>query len=525
MSAWAFAAFAILTAGALAALQYLRVRPRRIKVVTNVFWRQAIEQNRARTLLERFQHPRTYLLLLAACLLILLALAAPAFPPKDNFRRVVILEAGLDMAAKDGRFENALAIVQAEADSLKEEQVAVIAADPRARILKNFDEGLAVMRGRLARVSPANLPIIRDDILAIADSLLAEGDPGELVLVTAQPVAVEDERVRVLPAGERIDNAFILSAAFAPDPVDPTIGVFHGQAGFTGSQGTAVSVVVTRGDVAVFEASIEMEPGEIRPFSVPDLAADGSLLSVTLNANDEIHGDDRIHFRLPNRRPFRVVPTPGFELPSVLATVLASLPEGSDKINGGNGPVIRIGPVGSDAEIQVQAGETGDEWLPLQTSTHPIVAGLEFEDAISRAPSGLSPEGIPLVLAGGLPLVSLNPEGQSIRVAESFLDAEASVVRRTAYLVFWARMFQQLAGWSDEALALSPLAEARSTEPSMDHMVMKASLENFALAGENAVFDASHDIRSQPTLWQGLLVAALGLMLVEAVLNLRGKII
>ena len=56
---------AALTAGVLAALQYLRVRPRRTRVVTSLFWRQAVEQAKARTLFERFRHPRTYLLLLA----------------------------------------------------------------------------------------------------------------------------------------------------------------------------------------------------------------------------------------------------------------------------------------------------------------------------------------------------------------------------------------------------------------------------------------------------------------------------
>jgi hypothetical protein len=117
MSAWVFAGLAALTAGALAALQYLRVRPRRTRVVTNLFWRQAVEQAKARTLFERFRHPRTYLLLLAASLLVLLALAAPVFDSANDTHRVIALEAGLAMTAADGRFENALNLVRAEARS------------------------------------------------------------------------------------------------------------------------------------------------------------------------------------------------------------------------------------------------------------------------------------------------------------------------------------------------------------------------------------------------------------------------
>ena len=79
MSIWLFTGLAVLTAGVLAALQFLRIRPRQVRVITTLFWQQAADQAQARTLFERFRHPRTYLLLLAVALLVLLALAQPVF--------------------------------------------------------------------------------------------------------------------------------------------------------------------------------------------------------------------------------------------------------------------------------------------------------------------------------------------------------------------------------------------------------------------------------------------------------------
>lgn len=523
MSVWVFAGLAVLTAGVLAALQYLRVSPRRTRVVTSLFWRQAVEQARARTLFERFRHPRTYLLLLAASLLVLLALAAPVFQSKNHTHRVIALEAGLTMAAGDERFDNALALVRAEASSLGEERVAVIVADPQPRVLKHFDESLAAMTARLARVKPDAAPVIRDDLLGAADSLLAGRENGEVVVVTDQPAKVSDGEIRVLAAGEATDNAFILSAVFAPDSADPTRGTFHCRVGFTGKQSATVTATLTRGRDTLPNQTMAIEPGVTQEFTVANLAADGALLSVALDGNDAIRGDDRISFQLPDRRRIRVVPVAGFEVPPILAAVLKSLPEVSIN-DAGTGPLISIGPIGSDAEVLIQAaGATGD-WLPVRAGDHPLVAGIAFEDAVCRAPSDPSSAGIPLLLAGDFPLASLDAEGKRLTISGSLLDADSSVVRRTGYVVLWATMLQHLAGWHDEPLTLSPVQGTRSTDPAADHLVMKAGFGNFDVAMD-AVAATPNAGAASATVWQWLLGAALALMLVEAVLNLRGKII
>jgi hypothetical protein len=101
----------------------------------------------------------------------------------------------------------------------------------------------------------------------------------------------------------------------------------------------------------------------------------------------------------------------------------------------------------------------------VRASDQPLVAGIEFEDAVCRAPGEPLSTGIPLLLAGEFPLAGLDLEGKRLTISESFLDADASVVRRTGYMVFWATMFHHLAGWRDAPLTLSPIQGTRSTDP------------------------------------------------------------
>jgi hypothetical protein len=174
--------------------------------------------------------------------------------------------------------------------------------------------------------------------------------------------------------------------------------------------------------------------------------------------------------------------------------------------------------------VLIQATGETDEWLPVRTGDHPLVAGIVFEDAVCRSPIDQTSGGIPLLLADEFPLASLDSEGKRLTISGSFLDANASVVRRTGYHVFWSTIFHHLAGWHDEPLTLSPIQGTRSTDPDADHLVMKAGFGNFDVAVDGVAATPNAGV-ANATAWQWLLGAALALMLVEAVLNLRGRII
>jgi len=528
MSVWLFTGLAVLATGVLAALQYLRIRPRRVRVISTLFWQQAADQAQARTLFERFRHPRTYLLLLAASVLLLLAMAQPVFDADSQPHRVIVLEAGLAMTAADGRFDNALELVRAQASSLDDDRVAVIAADPRPRLIKHFDESRSALENRLAELKASDRPVLRQDAMQVAGSLLAGRDKGEMVLVSAQPVTTDDERVRVLPAGEVFGNAFILSAAFVPDATDLTRGSFECRVGFAGKQPGSVSVKVIRGGNELLTQDADFTPGQVKSFRVSGISADGGVLSTTLAGTDAVSGDNHFDFQLPDRRKIRLAATGGLELPPALAAVLRSLPEvTTDAVADANTPVVRVGPAGSDAQIVIlPAGPVGP-LAPIRSTNHPLVAGLVFEDALCRAPVEpmKTQDGDRSLLAvSGSPVVTANADATQLAVCRTVFDEDASVVRRTGYMVFWSDMLHRLAGWQSEPLTLSPTQAGRSAAPGVAGQALKADMDNFEVVTDAPAASPSENGGVRLAMWQLLLAAALVLMIVEAVLNIRGRI-
>ncbi|MEM7386099.1 MAG: BatA domain-containing protein, partial [Verrucomicrobiota bacterium] len=73
----------LVVAGLLFLLQRLRVKYRDVEVVTTLFWKQAIEESRARVLVRKFRHPWAYLLALAIGALLWLAVAEPQWDRDD----------------------------------------------------------------------------------------------------------------------------------------------------------------------------------------------------------------------------------------------------------------------------------------------------------------------------------------------------------------------------------------------------------------------------------------------------------
>jgi hypothetical protein len=91
--------------------------------------------------------------------------------------------------------------------------------------------------------------------------------------------------------------------------------------------------------------------------------------------------------------------------------------------------------------------------------------------------------------------------------------------------VFWSTVLHHLAGWHDEPLTLTPVQGTRLTDPDAGPLVMKAGFENFDLAVAGTVASPQQSGGARLPVWQWLLGTALALMLIEAVLNLRGKIV
>ena len=122
--------------------------------------------------------------------------------------------------------------------------------------------------------------------------------------------------------------------------------------------------------------------------------------------------------------------------------------------------------------------------MAVRPSGHRLVDGLVFEDALCRAPATpleIANNSQPLLLAGGATLASLNADAKQLTVAATLFDADASLVRRTGYLVFWSRMLHHLAAWRDEPLTLPPVRASRTADAASNGMILKAGMGNFDL--------------------------------------------
>ena len=88
-------------AGVLYLLQRLRVRYREHVVVTTLFWKQAVEEARARVLVRRFKHLFAYLFVLLIAALLWLGFADPQRGDTGGAQHIVLLDGSAGMGRGD----------------------------------------------------------------------------------------------------------------------------------------------------------------------------------------------------------------------------------------------------------------------------------------------------------------------------------------------------------------------------------------------------------------------------------------
>ena len=100
-------------AGGLYLLQRLRVQHREVEVPTTLFWREAVEETRARVLVRRFRHPWAYLLLLAIGSLLWFAAAGLRSEQSADQQWLLVVDGSAGMGHGD-RFAESIALLQEE---------------------------------------------------------------------------------------------------------------------------------------------------------------------------------------------------------------------------------------------------------------------------------------------------------------------------------------------------------------------------------------------------------------------------
>jgi len=318
-------------AGGLFLLQQLRVRQREVDVVTTLFWRQALEESRARVLRQRFRHPWAYLLLLAIASLLWLAVAGLMQDRSGTRPRWLLLDASAGMN-RPGRFEAAKESLLADVAALPAAERQVFWCGETVERLLAPGEETPLLRARLERRRPQAAPARLESWLSSWTSEMGAGPeirvygdgPLRPAWLGSLPAEVSLLRRTDLPAAPAESRGILAagigeSASGQWDQVDVTVAVgglgvaedallaeLSAQLG--GEPWPASYTRMPSGDPAVLLLRFSGIPARGQDFQVKLGAIEESSAGVSATGDLEI--DDHATLALPSRRPLRVAIAP-----------------------------------------------------------------------------------------------------------------------------------------------------------------------------------------------------------------------
>ncbi|MBC8330240.1 MAG: hypothetical protein H8E31_16010, partial [Planctomycetes bacterium] len=325
------AGWAAIAAG-LYLLQRLRVRHRELEVVTTLFWREAVEDTRARVFVKRFRHPWAYVLLLAICSLLWFAAGGFRLDPAAEREHLLLLD-GSAGAGWGDRFAASRELLLEDAAALPAEHREVWWSGATARLLLRPGEHLRLLEERLAGLTPEAAPSrAGEQLMAWAASrpgaALELRFYGDAPLLPEQLVLLPDRATVLRRAPEpepRGGNRGFLAAGISEaesgrwDQVDVLVEVAGDPGGLTISlDGQPAALPFTR------EPPLAANGGDGAVLRFRSLAARGQRLRLALPGGDPLAVDDAVEVVLPDRPPIRVSLAPG--LPAALVALVEADP-------------------------------------------------------------------------------------------------------------------------------------------------------------------------------------------------------
>lgn len=314
---WAFAALL-----PLAAVYWLKVRPRRKPTTAIFLWDRVFSEKRATTLFQRLRDVISLLLMMLAVAALVLAMAQPQLAGDQRRDLLLLIDRSASMATEEGgetRLERAKDEARAIVRALNGSQRAAIASladevvyhtqltrDPRRlnEAIDGIEQTMAAVRAEsLAELSG------RDDwaedyrVVLISDGVLggetAEGEAGE---ADASPLAQDIELLKV---GAAAENVGIVAADLKRLPSGPQALGLWVKLASTFDEPVEADLIVQRNGVLQRVLPVVIEPG-VNDAMVLDLQGDAGAWQVTVDLADAFAADDDAYLALGERSPVRV---------------------------------------------------------------------------------------------------------------------------------------------------------------------------------------------------------------------------
>lgn len=462
----------------------LRPRRRRVAVSSTYLWRAIDRPATAATPWQRFRSDPTFWLALLALLALTVALARPAVPVAvelGDHTILVIDGSGSLLADEDGvtRAELARRAATSMVSALGPgQEVSVIAAGPRARVVLSASSDPREVARALARVAPTHAPSDLVDAFTLATALQRPGQHTVTHLVTDR--ALPGDALAAAPPGLAVTavGSVRSNVAITRLIAMPQGGGNHQvlvQVRSFALTATRVSVQLAVGDFVVVEQLLQMAPRATEDvlLTVPTPAGPGpQVLTASITVRPDVTGavpdalafDNVATVLLPDRRDLQVLLAgPGNRflelaltaLPEVTVTTAAAVPADLDGID-----LLVVDRTASPAELAVPTllvaptswpdgiHQVGTTELPALTSMqpdHPLLADVDLAgvaiaeaarlEAPALTPLASSPD-TALLLAGrmqGSPVAVLPFELQA-----SDLPLRAAWPLLVANVVSWA---------------------------------------------------------------------------------------
>ncbi len=313
---WGVIAGVLGLAGALFLLQRLRVRHRRMEVITTLFWREAIEDSRARVLVRRFRHPWAYALIVTLASLIWLAFSGPKAAQEDPSRWYLLLDRSANMT-QAGKLERAKEQIQEQLKSLPIDArfVYALGSDTRLVLSPGEQNPLFVERTRdlQAELAPSALEaFLRDHFKNASEDtptkILVFGDSGiseEVQKLKPEFVELHQKPLELAGASLTSNHGIVacgmneaISGAF--DRVDVLITLKGPQ-----SETLPLSVKLGEADQSLANAT-RTQNGDESEILIQNLPTTGEWLQVSIEDPDGLPFDNQVNLRLPLREKIKV---------------------------------------------------------------------------------------------------------------------------------------------------------------------------------------------------------------------------
>jgi len=457
-------------------LQRLRVRYRQQTVITTLFWKEALEEARARVLVRRFRHLLAYLLVLIICALMWLGFADPDSTNESGREHIVLLDAS---AAMRQEFSTTVALLEDHLQALPDEHRRVILCGGSARTLLAAGESDLLLAARLEGMTPQACPSNVEQTLR--DLLRGIDQERETSITIAGTAPVSATTMEALPESVTLQR---LSAPgdVKTRPVITALGVGRAASGDWDRIDVLCEVreatdspqleVTLDGRPATIKGQHEQKgPGWVR-IVFSDVPAQGQALRVTMRDSAGSAISDPAGIRLPTRERIRVQVLDPDLLPSIEAALRADAAveitsSDPDVVIAGASPVdpsqssLRFVPTGSQPDavtLHRRAGSTDSERDVLELFSQ---LGISEVDAMDAAQATGRAIAIGSEISAG---------ARSVSMWSELLSPRFNFVQSRSFPLFLARSIRWLAAVTQDPafVAAGEPAPAVSTPRSDD---------------------------------------------------------